>query len=47
MMGDQKKNIWPWYNQEINPTLQELGVLTPDEMGYDKPEFFMYEPEDY
>ena len=25
--------------QEIQPTLKELGILTPEEMGYDKPEF--------
>jgi cytochrome c oxidase subunit 5a len=24
--------------QEIKPTLDELGINTPDEMGYDKPE---------
>jgi len=24
--------------QEIKPTLEELGISTPDEMGYDKPE---------
>ena len=24
--------------QEIGPTLKELGVSTPEELGYDKPE---------
>lgn len=24
--------------KEISPTLKELGILTPEEMGYDKPE---------
>jgi len=24
--------------KEIGPILKELGVLTPEEMGYDKPE---------
>lgn len=47
MMYGQKDKIWPWYHQEIEPTLKELGVLTPEEMGYDKPELFLYEPEDY
>lgn len=47
MMHDKKDEIWPWYHQEITPTLEELGVLTPEEMGYDKPELFMFEPEDY
>jgi len=23
---------------EVGPTLKELGILTPEEMGYDKPE---------
>ncbi|CAL1535322.1 unnamed protein product [Lymnaea stagnalis] len=36
--GGEKKKIWPWLLQEIKPTLDELGVLTPEEMGYDKPE---------
>ena len=24
--------------KEVGPTLKELGILTPEEMGYDKPE---------
>lgn len=36
--GSLKKKIWPWVHQEIKPTLDELGILTPEEMGYDKPE---------
>jgi len=24
--------------KEVGPTLKELGVSTPEEMGYDKPE---------
>ena len=24
--------------QEIRPTLDELGISTPEELGYDKPE---------
>lgn len=30
--------VWPYIKQEIKPTLDELGILTPEEMGYDKPE---------
>ncbi|KAK2151281.1 hypothetical protein LSH36_368g01062 [Paralvinella palmiformis] len=30
--------IWPWMLQEIGPTLKELGIDTPEELGYDKPE---------
>jgi len=24
--------------KEVGPTLAELGILTPEDMGYDKPE---------
>jgi cytochrome c oxidase subunit 5a len=33
--------IWPYILQEIRPTLTELGINTPEEMGYDKPELAM------
>jgi len=36
--GSQKAKIWPYLLQEIQPTLTELGIPTPEEMGYDKPE---------
>ncbi|CAI9731032.1 cytochrome c oxidase subunit 5A, mitochondrial-like [Octopus vulgaris] len=36
--GSRVKEIWPYVIQEIQPTLDELGILTPEEMGYDKPE---------
>lgn len=35
--GD-KADIYPWIMQEIRPTLDELGISTPEELGYDKPE---------
>ncbi|CAG5123461.1 unnamed protein product [Candidula unifasciata] len=31
--GAKKSTIWPWVLQEIKPTLSELGILTPEEMG--------------
>ncbi|VVC32729.1 Hypothetical protein CINCED_3A010248 [Cinara cedri] len=31
-------NIYPYILQEISPTLQELGIDTPEALGYDKPE---------
>lgn len=34
------KEIYPYLLQEIRPTLDELGILTPEEMGYDKPELW-------
>jgi cytochrome c oxidase subunit 5a len=36
--GKRAKEIWPYIIQEIQPTLTELGVSTPADMGYDKPE---------
>ena len=42
--GIYKKKIWPWVAQEIQPTLDELGILTPAQMGYDKPELAVVDP---
>ena len=36
--GNKLADIWPYIRQEIKPTLDELGILTPEDMGYDKPE---------
>nr|ALI58372.1 cytochrome c oxidase subunit Va [Cerebratulus lacteus] len=36
--GPRLKTIWPYIIQEIRPTLDELGISSPEEMGYDKPE---------
>lgn len=36
--GNQVDTIYPYLIQEIRPTLNELGVETPEELGYDKPE---------
>jgi cytochrome c oxidase subunit 5a len=30
----------------FRPTLDELGILTPEEMGYDKPELALPNPYD-
>jgi len=38
------KEIWPYVLQEIQPTLTELGISTPQEMGYDKPELAQHDP---
>jgi len=35
------KEIYPYVIQEIKPTLDELGISTPEEMGYDKPELHL------
>ena len=36
--GGRLNEVWPYIRQEIKPTLDDLGILTPEEMGYDKPE---------
>jgi cytochrome c oxidase subunit 5a len=51
--GKDAKVIYPWLIQEIRPTLDKLGISTPEELGYDKPElglksvFEMKGPNDY
>ncbi len=32
--------------QELRPTLDELGISTPEELGYDKPELWLPSPYD-
>lgn len=36
--GGEVDTIYPYLLQEIRPTLNELGIETPEELGYDKPE---------
>ncbi|XP_060534445.1 cytochrome c oxidase subunit 5A, mitochondrial [Cylas formicarius] len=38
--GNRADEIYPWIIQELRPTLTELGINTPEELGYDKPELF-------
>ncbi|XP_067938941.1 cytochrome c oxidase subunit 5A, mitochondrial-like [Watersipora subatra] len=38
--GPHKQVVWPWLVQQVKPTLDELGIPTPEEMGYDKPELY-------
>merc|ERR1712154_150862 len=39
-----RADIWPYMIQELQPTLDELGILTPEQMGYDKPELMLPNP---
>jgi len=39
--GSRVKEIYPYIIQEIKPTLTELGIETPEELGYDKPELHL------
>jgi len=38
MRAETNKDIYPYVLKEIKPTLDELGINTPEELGYDKPE---------
>ena len=38
------KDIWPYMVQELKPTLDELGIALPEELGYDKPELMLQNP---
>jgi len=38
------KDIWPYMVQELKPTLDELGISLPEELGYDKPELMLQNP---
>ena len=33
--------IWPYMMQELKPTMEELGVSSLEELGYDQPELFI------
>jgi len=42
--ADKESEIWPYMIQELKPTLDELGILTPTDMGYDQPELALPNP---
>jgi len=42
--ADKESEIWPYMLQELKPTLEELGILTPEQMGYDQPELALPNP---
>ncbi|XP_065202292.1 cytochrome c oxidase subunit 5A, mitochondrial [Planococcus citri] len=44
--GNKVKEWYPYILQELGPTLQELGISTPEELGYDKPEFAVVDVDD-
>lgn len=44
--GNKVNEIYPWYIQQIKPTLTELGVPTIEELGYDKPELALLDVDD-
>lgn len=44
--GSKVAEIYPYILQEVKPTLDELGINTPEELGYDKPELALQRPDD-
>jgi len=44
--GDHADKIYPYVIQEIRPVLDELGISTPEELGYDKPELALEDVDD-
>jgi len=42
--GDKEAEFWPYIMQELQPTLDELGILSPAELGYDQPELALPNP---
>ncbi|CAK9292701.1 unnamed protein product [Gordionus sp. m RMFG-2023] len=43
--GRKVDEIYLYLIQEIRPTIDELGISTPEELGFDKPEFLVEEPQ--
>ncbi|XP_022186036.1 cytochrome c oxidase subunit 5A, mitochondrial [Nilaparvata lugens] len=43
--GNKVEEIYPYILQEIQPTLDELGIDTPEALGYDKPELALVDPD--
>lgn len=43
--ANYKKEVVDYLMNEIRPTLNELGISTPDEMGYNEPELALGDPE--
>lgn len=43
--ANYKKDIVDYLMQEIRPTLNELGISTPADLGYDEPELALGDPE--
>lgn len=44
--ANYKKEILDYIRKEVAPTIKELGISTPAEMGYDEPELALGNPED-
>ena len=38
------QELWPYMMQELKPTLDELGISSLEEMGYDTPELALPNP---
>ena len=38
------QELWPYMMQELKPTMDELGISSLEEIGYDKPELALPNP---
>ena len=38
------QELWPYMMQELKPTMDELGISSLEEMGYDQPELALPNP---
>uniref|UniRef100_A0A915D4G4 Cytochrome c oxidase subunit 5A, mitochondrial n=1 Tax=Ditylenchus dipsaci TaxID=166011 RepID=A0A915D4G4_9BILA len=45
MKCGNKPQVYAWLISEVKPVLEELGIPTLEEIGYDKPEFFVPDPD--
>ncbi|XP_015784729.1 cytochrome c oxidase subunit 5A, mitochondrial [Tetranychus urticae] len=41
------KDIYPYLLQELKPVMEELGISSPADLGYDKPELALRNPDFY
>ena len=44
--GDKESEIWPYMLQELESTMNELGIPSPASLGYDQPELALPNPYD-
>merc|ERR1712045_115613 len=42
--GDKEAEFWPYIMQELKPTMDELGIPSLEEMGYNQPELALPNP---
>lgn len=43
---EMDKTAYPWLMEQVKAGMRELGVSSVEEMGYDKPEFWLEDADD-